>query len=165
MSEGLNKVQLIGNVGIDPEVRYGQSGGAILRLRIATTERYMNRDKERQERTEWHTVVMFGNRAEGLGKHVEKGTKLYVEGRLQTKQWEDRDGNKRWTTEIVGTQVLFLGGKGNGGGQRQQSGGGYNQRPAQGGGFDAPPPNGEDDYGGAFDQDDIPFSKYDERLA
>lgn len=78
-------------------------------MRLATTERYVDRDKNRQERTEWHTVVFFGNRAEGLSKVLEKGKTVYVEGRIQTRQWDDKDGNKRSTTEIVGTNLLFLG--------------------------------------------------------
>lgn len=161
-SEGLNKVMLIGNLGMDPEIRYGQSGSAVLRLRIATTERYMTRGGERQERTEWHTVIFFGNRAEGLNKHLGKGQTVYVEGRLQTRSWEDRDGNKRYTTEIVGTHLLFLGGRGAGGGAGGgyggESGGGYGGEGGgyQGGGHggggpadDFPP----DDFG----DDDIPF--------
>ena len=116
-SEGLNKVMLIGNLGMDPEIRFGQSGNAVLRMRLATTERYMTRGGERQERTEWHTVIFFGNRAEGLSKVLSKGETVYIEGRLQTRQWDDKDGNKRYTTEIVGTQLLFLGGRrGEGGG-------------------------------------------------
>ncbi|HJL14588.1 MAG TPA: single-stranded DNA-binding protein, partial [Sandaracinaceae bacterium LLY-WYZ-13_1] len=115
-SEGLNKVMLIGNLGMDPEIRYGQSGNAVLRLRLATTERYMTRAGERQERTEWHTVIFFGNRAEGLNKALGKGQSIYVEGRLQTRKWQDRDGNDRYTTEIVGTDMLFLGSPRGGGG-------------------------------------------------
>jgi len=123
-SEGLNKVMLIGNLGMDPEIRFGQSGNAVLRMRLATTERYMTRGGERQERTEWHTVIFFGNRAEGLSKVLTKGTTVYVEGRLQTRQWDDKDGNKRYTTEIVGTGLLFLGGGRGGGGGGDDFGGG-----------------------------------------
>ena len=95
MAGSLNKVLLIGNLGADPELRYGQNGTGVLRLRIATTERYMTRGGERQERTEWHTVVFFGNRAEGLNKFLGKGQTVYIEGRLQTRQWDDKEGNKR----------------------------------------------------------------------
>lgn len=130
-SEGLNKVMLIGNLGMDPELKYGQSGAAVLRLRMATTERYMTRGGERQEKTEWHTVIFFGKRAEGLSKVLSKGEGVYVEGRLQTRQWEDRDGNKRYTTEVVGTQLLFLGGRrggDDGGGGGYGGGGGRGSR-------------------------------------
>ncbi len=128
-SQGLNKVMLIGNLGMDPELRYTQGGAAILRLRLATTERYVTRGGEKQERTEWHTVIMWGNRAEALNKYLGKGQTIYVEGRLQTRQWEDKDGNKRSTTEIVANEMLFLGGgRGGGGapsGDYEGGGGGY----------------------------------------
>ena len=140
-SEGLNKVQLIGNLGMDPELKYGASGAAVLRLRLATTERYMDKGGERQERTEWHTVVFFGKRAEGLGRVLEKGSTVYVEGRLQTRSWEDKDGNKRYSTEVVGNDLLFLGG--GKGGQRQE-------RSSQSSGQDDFP---ADDFG----EDQIPF--------
>ncbi|MGF1467065.1 MAG: single-stranded DNA-binding protein [Sandaracinaceae bacterium] len=129
-SEGLNKVLLIGNLGLDPELRYTQNGTAVLRLRLATTERYMTRGGERQERTEWHTVVFFGNRAEALNKFLGKGQTVYVEGRVQTRSWEDKEGQKRYTTEVVAQQLLFLGG---GRGSRE-GGGGYDEGFAEGGG-------------------------------
>jgi single-strand DNA-binding protein len=109
-AEGLNKVLLIGNLGLDPELKYTQGGQAVLRLRLATTERYGNKAGERQERTEWHTVIVWGNRAEALNKILHKGRTIYVEGRLQTRQWEDKEGGKRSTTEIVAVQLLLLGG-------------------------------------------------------
>lgn len=107
---GLNKVMLIGNVGSDPEIKYGQNGGAILRMSLATNERWKDRDGNQHERTEWHRLTVFGKRAEGLAKHVDKGTRLYVEGRIETRKWQDRDGNDRYTTEIVVSDVKFLGG-------------------------------------------------------
>jgi single-strand DNA-binding protein len=168
-SEGLNKVMLIGNLGMDPEIRYGQSGNAVLRLRLATTERYMTRGGERQERTEWHTVIFFGNRAEGLNKYLGKGQSIYVEGRIQTRSWEDREGNKRYTTEIVGQQLIFLGGgRGGGGGGFGDEGGGYGGGPG-GGGYGGGPGGGGGGGGGGgrgpaddfppddFGDDDIPF--------
>jgi single-strand DNA-binding protein len=135
MAEGLNKVMLIGNLGQNPELRFTQSGQAVLTMRMATNERFKNRDGEWQDRTEWHNVVVWGKRAEGLNKVVEKGTHMYVEGRLQTRSWEDKSGQKRYTTEIVARNVLLLGGRGGGGG-----GGGK------------PPPPGDDDhgYGGSY---------------
>ncbi len=127
-AEGLNKVLLIGNLGLDPELKYTQGGQAVLRMRLATTERYGNKAGERQERTEWHTVIVWGNRAEALNKILHKGKTIYVEGRLQTRQWEDKDGGKRSTTEIVANQILLFGGPrgegGEGGGGGGYSGGG-----------------------------------------
>ena len=142
-AEGLNKVLLIGNLGMDPELKYTQGGQAVLRLRLATTERYGNKAGERQERTEWHTVIVWGNRAEALNKILHKGRTIYVEGRLQTRQWEDKDGGKRSTTEVVANQILLLGGGRGPGGEGGDFGGE--------GGDDFPP--GGDDFGG----DDIPF--------
>ena len=107
MAEGLNKVILIGNLGMDPELKYTQGGGAVLRLRMATTETYVDKNKQRQERVEWHTVVVWGNRAEALNKILSKGRSIGVEGRLQTRQWEDKDGGKRSTTEVVATNVFI----------------------------------------------------------
>lgn len=124
-TQGLNKVMLIGNLGMDPELKYTQGGAAILRMRLATTERYVTKGGEKQERTEWHTVIMWGNRAEALQKFLTKGQTVYVEGRLQTRPWEDKDGNKRTTTEIVANELLFLGGRGGGGGPSGDDGGGY----------------------------------------
>lgn len=108
--EGLNKVQLIGNLGQDPELKFTANGQAIMRLRMATTERYLSRDGEKQERTEWHSVNVWGPRAEALNKFLTKGHTLYIEGRLQTRQFEDREGNKRSITDIVAGQILVLGG-------------------------------------------------------
>ena len=112
MTEGLNKAILIGNLGQDPELRYTQGGQAVLNLRLATTETFFNRDKERQQRTEWHTVVVWGKRGEALNKILSKGRSICVEGRIQTRRWEDRDGNKRYGTEIVATNVILVGGRG-----------------------------------------------------
>lgn len=107
---GVNRVMLIGNLGADAELRYAQSGGAIMNLRLAVNETWKDQAGERKERTEWCTVVMFGTRAEALAKHLTKGQQVFVEGRLQTRQWEDKEGNKRSTTEIVATNLEFLGG-------------------------------------------------------
>ncbi|WP_053237602.1 single-stranded DNA-binding protein [Sandaracinus amylolyticus] len=147
-SEGLNKVLLIGNLGLDPELKYTQGGQAVLRLRLATTERYGNKAGERQERTEWHTVIVWGNRAEALNKILHKGRTIYVEGRLQTRNWEDKDGGKRSTTEIVATQILLLGGgqRGEGGeGGYGGGGGGYSGGGGGGGGYGG---GGGGGYGG-----------------
>ena len=167
MAEGLNKVILIGNLGADPELRFTQNQQAILRLRLATTESYVNRNKERQERTEWHTVVVWGNRAEALNKILSKGREICIEGRLQTRQWEDKDGNKRSTTEVVATNIVLL--RGGGGGGRGGGGGGGGGRSDDYGGGGGEYGGGGGDYGGGrgggsddmppddFGDDDIPF--------
>ncbi|MCB9707627.1 MAG: single-stranded DNA-binding protein [Myxococcales bacterium] len=115
MADGLNKAILIGNLGADPELRYTQSSQAVLRLRLATNESFLNKAGERQSRTEWHTVIVWGKRAEGLNKILTKGKPLYVEGRIQTRAWEGKDGSKRQSTEIVATNILLLGGGGRSG--------------------------------------------------
>ena len=105
----LNKVTLIGNLGADPETRYTRSGDDVTNFRIATNERW-TRNGEMQERTEWHRIVTFGNLAKTCGKYLSKGRQVYVEGRLQTRKWTDRNGNDRYATEIVARSVQFLGG-------------------------------------------------------
>jgi single-strand DNA-binding protein len=107
-AEGLNRVMLIGNLGADPELRYTESGHARLSMRLATTERYVDRSGERKERTDWHTVILWGKRAEALAKLLYKGRTVHVEGRLQTRAWEDRDGAKRYTTEVTAHGLLLL---------------------------------------------------------
>ncbi|MBN1653804.1 MAG: single-stranded DNA-binding protein [Deltaproteobacteria bacterium] len=109
MSEGLNRIILIGNLGADPELRYTSSGQARLSMRIATTESYLNRDNERKERTDWHHVVVWGKRGEALNKLVVRGNRIGVEGRIQTRSYDDADGKKRYWTEVVATNVLLLG--------------------------------------------------------
>lgn len=106
---GLNKVTLIGNLGADPERRMTQNGQVIANLRIATSEIWQDREtRERRERTEWHRVVYFGPRAETILKYTRKGSKLYVEGQLQTRKWQDQSGQDRYTTEIIGRDFVFL---------------------------------------------------------
>jgi single-strand DNA-binding protein len=106
---GINKVILIGNLGADPEVRYTGNGTAVASFRIATTERWTNPNGEKGERTEWHRIVAWRRLAEICGEYLSKGKQVYVEGRLQTRSWEDKDGNKRWTTEIVALNMQMLG--------------------------------------------------------
>jgi single-strand DNA-binding protein len=152
MAEGLNKVMLIGNLGRDPELRYTQGGQPVLNLRLATNESYQNRDGERQEKTEWHGVIVWGKRGEALSKILSKGSQLCIEGRLQTRSWEDKQGQKRYMTEVVATNVILLGGRGGGGG-----GGGGGQS------YDEPPAPSDDmamgggGGSGPSDDDDIPF--------
>jgi len=143
---GVNKAILIGNLGADPEARYTQSGAAVTNFRIATSEKWTGKDGQPQERTEWHRIVTFGRLAETCRDYLSKGRQVYVEGRIQTRQWEDRDGNKRWTTEIVAQTVRFLGSRGDRGDVPSS------QPPASddsfyggGGGDSGPPPIGDDD--------------------
>ncbi|WP_437569636.1 single-stranded DNA-binding protein [Sorangium sp. So ce542] len=110
MAEGLNRVMLLGNLGADPELRFTQGGQAVLNLRLATTESYLDRDKVRKERTDWHNVVIWGKRAEALGKILSKGSSIFVEGSLRTSSYDDRDGNKRYKTEVIANNVLLTGG-------------------------------------------------------
>lgn len=107
--DGLNRVMLLGNLGADPEVRMTSGGQAVLKARLATSETYLDKSKQRQERTEWHNVVIWGKRAEGLGKILKKGDRIFVEGRLETDSYEDRGGNKRYRTEVVVSEVLLQG--------------------------------------------------------
>ncbi|MBX3199022.1 MAG: single-stranded DNA-binding protein [Labilithrix sp.] len=168
MAEGLNKVMLLGNLGADPELRVTQGGQAILKLRLATTETYLDRNNTRQERTEWHSVTLWGKRGEALSKFLTKGERVFVEGSLRTSSYE-KDGEKRYRTEIVASNII-LGGRGRGGDAGAGDGGGYERRAPQrdsgggGGGGRGPareqsaPPPAEDfgDFAGGGD-DDIPF--------
>ncbi len=123
MARGVNKVTLIGNLGADPEVRYTAGGSAVANVRLATAESW--RDKEsgdQQERTEWHRVVFFSRLAEIVGEYLKKGSQVYIEGRLQTRKWQDRDGNDRYTTEIVANEMQMLGSRGSGGGGGEMGG-------------------------------------------
>lgn len=106
---GVNKVILVGRLGADPEVKAIGSGSTVARLNLATSETWV-KDGQRQERTEWHRITVWGKLAEICGKHLTKGRQVYVEGKLQTRQWEDQQGQKRYTTEIVASTVQFLGG-------------------------------------------------------
>lgn len=112
MARGINKVILIGHLGADPETRYMPSGSAVTNMRLATTEQWRDKTSgEQQERTEWHNVAMFGRLAEIAAEYLRKGSQVYVEGRLRTRKWQDRDGNDRWTTEIVANEMQMLGGR------------------------------------------------------
>ncbi len=145
MARGVNKVILIGNLGQDPEVRYMPNGGAVANVTIATTESWKDKNTgEPQERTEWHRVVFYRRLAEIAGEYLKKGSKVYVEGRLQTRKWQDRDGNDRYTTEIIANEMQMLDSRGGG---NFGGGGGQKQAPAA-----EPAPAGA----GEFD-DDIPF--------
>jgi single-strand DNA-binding protein len=111
----VNKVILVGNLGRDAELRYTPGGAAVATLNMATTEVWNDKGGQRQEKTEWHRIVLWGKSAESLTEYLTKGKQIYVEGRLQTRQWDDKDGNKRYTTEIRGDRIVLLGGGGSGG--------------------------------------------------
>ncbi len=156
MARGINKVILVGNLGADPETRYTASGSAVTNISLATTDSW--RDKatgENQERTEWHRVVFFNRLAEIAGEYLRKGRQVYVEGRLQTRKWQDQNGQDRYTTEIVANEMQMLGGREEGmGAPAPQSSGFRDQRqaPAQ-----QPQAVAESQGGGDFQDDDIPF--------
>lgn len=109
---GVNKVIIVGRLGTDPEVRTVGNGGTVTRLSVATSENWVDKEGHKQERTEWHRIVVWGKLAEICGKHLSKGRQVYVEGRLQTRSWEDQQGQKRYSTEIVANTVQFLGAAG-----------------------------------------------------
>ena len=137
----INKVILIGNLGKDPEIRYTQSGAAVVNFSIATTERWKGQDGQQQEQTEWHNIVAWKRLAEICSEFLSKGSKVYIEAKLQTRKWQDKDGNDRYTTEIVARdmQMLTPRGASSGGGSYGDSNGGYNDLPQE------PPPNTGDD--------------------
>ena len=114
----VNKVILVGNLGRDAELRYTPGGAPVATLNLATTEVWNDKGGQKQEKTEWHRVVLWGKSAESLNEYLVKGKQIYVEGRLQTRQWDDKDGNKRYTTEIRGDRIVLLGSAGGGGGGR-----------------------------------------------
>lgn len=149
-SRGVNKAILIGHLGRDPEIRYSASGSAIANVSLATTDSWKDRQSgETQERTEWHRVVFFGKLAEIAGEYLKKGSQVYVEGRLQTRKWQDQQGQDRYTTEIVANEMTMLGGRG--GTQAPVSGNEFDQTPAA-----ESTASGTSDSSGEFD-DDIPF--------
>jgi single-strand DNA-binding protein len=108
----LNKVILIGNMGADPELRFMPNGNGVASVSIATTKRYKDKEGNKQEKTEWHRVIFFNKLAEIVGEYVKKGSQIYVEGELQTRKWQDKDGQDRYTTEIIASEMKMLGGKG-----------------------------------------------------
>jgi single-strand DNA-binding protein len=149
----INKVILIGNLGADPEVRHTQSGTPVASFRIATSERWKGKDGQMQEQTEWHNIVVWQRLAEVCGEYLHKGSRVYIEGKLQTRKWQDKEGHDRWTTEIIARDVQFLTPKGG-----DSSGGSYygdDPGPAAGG-----PQAGGYDYaagGGSGTGSDVPF--------
>lgn len=106
---GVNKVILVGNLGADPQIRYTPQGTAVANFSLATTERYTNKNGEKESRTEWHRIVAWGRLAEICNEYLKKGKQVYIEGRIQTRQWDDKDGNKKFTVEIVAQNMVMLG--------------------------------------------------------
>jgi len=163
MAGGVNKVILIGNLGADPEMRFTQGGQAVANFRIATSESWTDKGGQKQERTEWHRIVVWGKLAELCGQYLAKGRQCYVEGRMQTREWNDKEGKKNYTTEVVANQVTFLGGRDGAGAARtngaERSGGGARDD------FGPPPPGMDDSMGPGPSMaggpqggdDDIPF--------
>ena len=180
-SRGINKVIVLGNLGKDPEVRYMPSGGQVTNITVATSESWKDKDTgEQKEVTEWHRIVFFNRLAEIAGQYLKKGSQVYIEGALKTRKWQGQDGQDRYTTEIVASEMQMLGGRGGSGGGQQDSGGydDYNSAPPARGGAGAgraaaparPASGGRDSYGAPpppprapaksepnFVDDDIPF--------
>lgn len=169
MAEGLNKVLLLGNLGADPELRMTPGGQAVLKLRLATTESYLDRNQTRQERTEWHQVTVWGKRGEALAKILSKGSSIFVEGGIRTSSYE-KDGEKRYRTEIVANNILLTGGRRGGGGDDFggggggfSGGGGYSGGGGGGGGYGSGGGGGRGparDSGGGAPVDDFPADDF-----
>ncbi|VAW34449.1 Single-stranded DNA-binding protein [hydrothermal vent metagenome] len=138
----INKVILIGNLGADPEIRYTQSGTPVVNFRIATTERWKDKDGQQQEQTEWHNIVAWKRLAEICGEYLAKGSKVYIEGKLQTRKWQDQNGNDRYTTEIIAKDMKMLSPRGTTDNSNQGGGGDYQDLPPE-------PPHGTGE--------DVPF--------
>jgi single-strand DNA-binding protein len=149
MARGINKVIVVGNLGQDPDTRYMPSGSAVTNITVATNESWKDKQTgEQKDRTEWHKVVMFDRLAEISAEYLRKGSQVYIEGKLQTRKWQDKDGNDRYTTEIVAKEMQMLGGRGGSGGGAPARNDGPPSSPPS-----SPPPQGSSDE---FD-DDIPF--------
>ena len=148
MARGINKVIIVGNLGGDPETRYMPSGSAVTNLTVATNESWKDKQTgEQKDRTEWHKVAMFNRLAEIAAEYLRKGSQVYIEGKLRTRKWQDKNGQDRWTTEIIADEMQMLGGRGgSGGGSAPMSSGQDSGLPS------TPPQAGPDDF-----DDDIPF--------
>lgn len=157
----LNKATLIGNLGKDSELRYTAGGTPVANFSLATTDTWNDKDGNRQEKTEWHRINVWGKTAETLNQYLTKGKQIYLEGRIETRKWQDKEGQDRYTTEIVANRIVLLsgGGGGEGGGQRRSGGGRGRQAPKEFG--DEVPGDGFDDAPAeqpAISEDDIPFA-------
>ena len=159
MARGINKVILIGNLGADPETRAMPSGTTVANLRIATSESWRDKQSgEQQERTEWHRVALFGRLAEIAGEYLRKGSQVYIEGSLRTRKWQDKQGNDRYSTEIIGNELQMLGGRGGaGGGAPAAEGGGGRSAGGAAPAFAEESGGSGGGRGGEEFDDDIPF--------
>ena len=159
MAKSVNKVILIGNLGKDPEIKYTSSGMAVAKFSLATNERYKDKDGQWQDRTEWHNIVAWQRLAEIVGEYVKKGSKLYLEGRIQTSSWDDKEtGQKKYRTEIIANDLVLLSGRGEG--ETEGASRGYSRGASAGGGnFDQSHPPHQDDVAHAtqIQDEDIPF--------
>ena len=160
MSKSVNKVILVGHLGKDPEVKYTPSGTPVAKFTLATNERFKDKDGNWQDRTEWHSLVAWQRTAEIIGEYCKKGSQIYVEGRLKTDSWDDKEtGQKKYRTDIIVNELILLGGRGGGGGGSSE-GGSYNQSRKSSGGdnFDQRAPEPEHAASGSqITDDDIPF--------
>ncbi len=148
MARGINKVIIVGNLGGDPETRYMPSGSAVTNLTVATNESWKDKQTgEQKDRTEWHKVAMFNRLAEIAAEYLRKGSQVYIEGKLRTRKWQDKNGQDRWTTEIIADEMQMLGGRGGSGGGSAPMSSGQDSDPPS-----TPPQAGPDDF-----DDDIPF--------
>ena len=153
MARGINKVILVGNLGSDPEVKYMPSGGAVANVSIATAESWKDKNSgEKQERTEWHRVVFFNRLAEIVGEYLRKGAQVYVEGRLQTRKWQDKNGQDRYTTEIIASEMQMLGGRTGGDTSFGTPAASMQNNQSSGSSGGLPSYTGNDEF-----EDDIPF--------
>lgn len=153
MARGVNKVILVGNLGKDPEVRYSPNGGAVANITLATTESWKDKNSgEKQEKTEWHRVVFFGRLAEIAGEYLKKGSQVYIEGRLQTRKYQDKEGKDRYITEIVAGEMQMLGSRGGAGAPASDFNQDYAETPSGGAAKGGKGPAVADDF-----DDDIPF--------
>lgn len=152
MARGVNKVILVGNLGKDPDMKYTASGAAIANITVATSESWTDKKtNEKVEKTEWHRVVFFRRLAEVVGEYLRKGSQVYIEGKLQTRKWQDQNGQDRYTTEIVASEMQMLGARGGEVGSHPQQGGGFRNNPP------AQQPEAPAQTGSGFEDDDIPF--------
>jgi len=155
----VNKVILVGNLGKDPESRFLPDGGAVCNFSVATTDKWKDKSGEQQERTEWHRISTFSKLAEICGEYLKKGSQVYIEGRLQTRKWQDKEGNDKYTTEIVADRMQMLGSRGGGGEPMARESRGPSEGAGAGGGAPAAKPAAKKGGGASFDDmdDDIPF--------
>ena len=156
-SVGVNKVLLIGRLGTDPEVRYTSNGGAVANFNLATNESWTDKQGQKQEKTEWHRIVVWGKLAELCGQYLSKGRQVFVEGKLQTRDWTDKEGAKRYTTEIVAQSVQFLGGPGDRAGAGANAGAGSDFAQNSGGGGADFEPHHMAGEPKSFSDDEVPF--------